>query len=409
VVQAPVAVSGFAITYDIDDAEHNAYTHLRLTPRLLAKLLTESYPADPEVRDNYPALAHNPLNITWDPEFRALNPGIPELSNEAAAEMINISSEADLTYALTSYINADPEARAWLDGKPDPWGMVVNPHYKDIALPVSSWPLRDTFDLPESYIKSDINPCYTYSPSPWLSLIANPTAILSNIAEDMQFALSNAEIACPNGDRDDLSTLKMQTLGRQPTGSRFLIGVTSLGEVYRYGLTPASLQTTANVPDPDAKFTDAEGRSFVAPSTTTLRNAAALLKPDDNAGVWDFSYAAVHNDSSADDAYPGTMVIYADVPTTGLPKGDALKLAKLLRFAAGPGQISGLQNGQLPPGYLPITKANGLASLATYTSTAANAVAAQSGAVPLVNGSTTAQQPPRPPLRPRVVRRCHRW
>ncbi|MCW2498180.1 hypothetical protein [Jatrophihabitans sp.] len=400
VVQAPLAVSGFAISYDIDDAEHNAYTSLRLTPRLLAKLLTQSYPADPEVKNNYTPLKNNPINITWDPEFRALNPGIPELSTEAAAEMINISSQADLTYALTSYINADPEARAWLNGKPDPWGMVVNPRYKDIALPVSAWPLLDTYLLPKSYIKSDVNACYTNSPSPWLSLIANPTALLANIAQDMQFSLSNVEIDCPTGDLSDPSTLKMQTQGRQATGSRFLIGITSLGEVSRYGLTAAALQTTANVADPSAQFTDAEGRSFVAPSAQSLRSAADLLKPDNSAGVWDFPYDALHKGGSADQAYPGTMVIYADVPTSALPKADAAKLATFLRFAAGPGQVAGLENGELPPGYLPITKANGLEALATYTSRAADAVAAQAGAVPRVDGSTLPSSPPATPTAP---------
>ncbi len=46
VVQAPVAVTGFAISYTIDDAKGHEYTKLRLNARLLAKLITESYPAD---------------------------------------------------------------------------------------------------------------------------------------------------------------------------------------------------------------------------------------------------------------------------------------------------------------------------------------------------------------------------
>ena len=45
---------------------------------LLAKLLTESYPVLGEDEAD-PALAGNPLNITDDPEFEALNPGIPQM------------------------------------------------------------------------------------------------------------------------------------------------------------------------------------------------------------------------------------------------------------------------------------------------------------------------------------------
>jgi hypothetical protein len=85
-VQAPVAVTGFAIAYSIDDAAGNRYGSLRMNARLLAKLLTESYPANSLVRDNYPALASNPANITQDPEFQALNPGLPRYTSiEAAA------------------------------------------------------------------------------------------------------------------------------------------------------------------------------------------------------------------------------------------------------------------------------------------------------------------------------------
>ena len=53
-----------------------ASPRLRLTPRLLAKLLTS--PTRPSTRssEEYAALAANPLNITLDPEFIALNPGI---------------------------------------------------------------------------------------------------------------------------------------------------------------------------------------------------------------------------------------------------------------------------------------------------------------------------------------------
>ena len=70
-VNAPVAVTGFAISYAIDGANGQPYTTLRLTPLLLAKLLTESYPGDSFMEEEDPALAHNPLNITQDPEFQA--------------------------------------------------------------------------------------------------------------------------------------------------------------------------------------------------------------------------------------------------------------------------------------------------------------------------------------------------
>ena len=54
-------------------------------------------------------------------------------------------------WALTSWIDADPEARTWLDGYPDPWGMKVNENYRGIDLPVDNWPLLDDFVAPENY------------------------------------------------------------------------------------------------------------------------------------------------------------------------------------------------------------------------------------------------------------------
>jgi hypothetical protein len=49
---------------------------------------------------------------------------------------------------------------------------------------------------------------------------------------------------------------------------------------------------------------------------------------------------------------------------------------------AGPGQTPGTTVGTLPAGYLPMTAANGLGSLAAYAQSAASAVSAQTGSVP---------------------------
>src|SRR5262249_39079401 len=61
------------------------------------------------------------------------------------------------------------------------------------------------------------------------------------------------------------------------------------------------------------------------------------------------------------------------------------------------GQKPGLEIGQLPPGYLPLTPENGLGDLVSYTLLAADAVAAQTGEVP---GVVPAQPPPPPPAPP---------
>jgi hypothetical protein len=378
VVNAPVALTGFAISYDVDDANGQPYTSLRLTPRLLAKLLTESYPAILAVQQGETALSHNPLDITLDPEFQALNPGIAKGvgAAEAASELVSISSDSDVIDALTTYINDDPTARAWLNGTPDPWGMVVNPAYRGIQLPVDQWPLLSTYE-PTDYYQSDLNDCLYNSPVPFLPLVSAPLANLEAVSEAIQFAIANSTTTCKQIDGSTLGE-KLTADGRQTTGFRFLIGITPLADSERYALRTAALQTTPG--------------TYVPPSDTSLKAAASLLKPDTSSGTWPIPYATFQTAAGAA-AYPGTMVVYAAIPSTGLPTADATDYGSLLRFIAGTGQTPGSGVGQLPPGYLPLTAANDLGTLASYTLAAATDVAAQNGQVPPVVPVTASKSP----------------
>jgi hypothetical protein len=386
-VQAPLAMTGFAISYAIDDAGHEPYTELRLTPRLLAKLLTESYPGITPVRDEYQALSHNPLDMSQDPEFRALNPGITDgvPDSAAASTILNLSTDSDVEQALTSYIVSDPEAKAWLDGTPDPWGMVVNPSYTTnpakaghLVLPVDNWPLRDTFE-PAKYNASGVNPCLQAAPSPILPLIAAPTARLANISLAMQFASSSAQLVCQTVQDQGAAGAKLAAEGRQTPGFRFVLGVTSLGDAERYDLDTAALQTQVTAAA-DTKLATANGRTFVAPNDSSLAAAARLLTADDKTGTWRFPYAAVPTSTSGSSAYPGAMLLSLAVPTSGLDKLTAKAMSELLDYATAQGQSQGLAVGQTPPGYLPLVAADGLGPQRAFTLAAAKAVRAQSGA-----------------------------
>jgi hypothetical protein len=390
VVNAPVAFSGFAISYAIDDAEGGTYTKLRMTPRLLAKLLTMSYPGQVFVQSEYAALRGNPLEISLDPEFQALNPGIKKgvNNNVSASTILSLSSDSNVMRSLTDYITSDKEARAWLDGVPDPWGMKVNPNYVKITLPLQTWPQLDTFE-PKSYYASGLNPCLQNSPVPYLPLIASPTIRMSNISFALQFANATSQVDCSEAAPGSTVGLKLVAGGRQAPSYRFVIGLTSLADSARYALDTAALQTTV-APGTAAKFTNDTGRTFVSPTDAGLRSAAQLLTPNVKAGLWDLPVARIVTQDAAKTAYPGAMVVYAAVPTQGLPAKDAQAYSTLLGWAAKTGQIPGTTNGTLPPGYLPLTASNGLGSLASYTALAATAVAEQKGAVPSILGSSAA-------------------
>ncbi|MGI8666063.1 MAG: hypothetical protein ACR2N4_08535, partial [Jatrophihabitans sp.] len=394
VVHAPVAATGFAISYAIDDKSKHPYQQLRLTPRLLAKLLTESYPVRSDLQQLYSydapyygpqdPLRHNPLNITFDPEFIALNPGIESNSNldtGARGALLSVGSNSDVMRALTTYINDDPEARAWLDGAPDPWGMVVNPNYRGISLPVDTMPLLDTYAFPDKY-GADGTCTANIAPVPYLPLVAAPIARLSDIAQAVQYAVPGAQTRCsisvdPTGTGNDF--YQWSRAQRQSVGFRFILGVTSLADARRYGLNTAALQSGSSITDYRQKFGSGAGRRFVTATDSSLRSAAALLRFADDAAGWPVSYDSLRGPSGVA-AYPGFMLVYLDIPTVGLPVADAQAYAALLRFLAGAGQVSGGGSGPLPDGYLPLNAANGLGALAAYTLKAVATVSAQAGA-----------------------------
>ena len=387
VVQAPIALTGFAITFAIDDPLGQPITSLRLNPRLLAKLLTQSYSGNQTISSEYQALHLNPLSLASDREFRALNPDPvnDSFSTDVASTLFTVSSDSDVIRALTSYINADPEARAWLDGKPDPWGTVVNPSYKGIALPVDGWPQLDAFISPRL---TDLNPCLAANPVPWLPLVAAPVSDPAVVALNMQYGIGNSQLVCKNPGENNQ---KLAAAGRQRPGSRFILGVVSLADAARYQIRAASLQSHITAVPAEA-FADATGRTFVAPSSSSLSAAAALLVPDKALGTWVVPYATLRG-ATGIGAYPGLLLVSLDVPTVGLSTHDATRLSTFLRWVVSDGQTPGPENGQLPAGYVPLKASAAGALLATYSRNAADAIAAQQGYVPTLDGSS---KPPGP-------------
>ena len=71
-----------------------------------------------------------------------------------------------------------------------------------------------------------------------------------------------------------------------------------------------------------------------------------------------------------------------------------------MKFAATSGQTQGFGVGQLPPGYLPLTAADGLGGLASYTQSAATDVAAQNGQVPSLTAAASTTPTTAPAITP---------
>lgn len=386
VVQAPTAISGWGIGLVVDNRQSKQVYTLRLNARLLAKLLSMSYPALVGIRDEwasddqwsrYKPLSRNPINITADPEFKALNPELNNLNDVptwSTTTLYSLASDTDVVTALTSYINADQDARAWLDGSPDPWGMEVNPNYRGIKLPVTSWPLLDKF----------LYGIGCGALEPVFPLIAAPVSSPDLLAFNLQYGISNSQTKCVQYG-DTYNDTRRVAEGPEDPGTRFILGVVSLADAARFGIPLAQLQTAVS-PNASDKPADPSGRTFVTADDESLLRAARLMQPDDMLGTWTLPYSQLFTPSAAD-AYPGTLLVSTDIPTRGLDPAIAKKFAAFLSFVSGPGQVRGASNGQLATGYVPLTSP-GLSAFVSYDKSARSAVAEQNGFVPTPSNPT---------------------
>lgn len=372
---APVAVTGFGISFIVDQPNNTGERlQLKLTPRLLAKLLSQSYTVGPSAKA-HPGMSGNPGVLNTDPEFTELNPGLDDQVRDAGAVLLALSESSDTMRALTTYIATDPDAMAFLEGTPDPWGMVVNPDFKSfvgtdgrphgVQLPLDDWPLLD------SWVRETKNPCWNENiTTPYLSLVAAPVNSLRKIATALIDAWPNSQTVC---EETPTSPLKTGRGARQGYGTRFMLGVVSLGDAERYGLHVAALRTAGTGP----------GATFVAPSTASMAAAVATATSTGTAQAFTLDPATL-----PDDAYPGTMIVSAAVPTTGLSSADASHVAQFITTATTEGQVPGPGNGQLPEGFLPITPAGATATLYASAQAAAVIIAKQQG-LPASTTTTT--------------------
>lgn len=326
---APTAVTGFAIGYVVDKPDNAGEVGtLRLTPRLVAKLLTQSYLGS-DLGRGHPGIEDNPLSIIQDPEFVELNPGLPQINQEAGAALLSLSNQSDVVRQLTEWVVADADARAFVAGEADPWGMVVNPNYRDLPLPTSSVPLLDDF-VPETG-----NTCRQENPAVYFNQLAAPVTSLRKISEAILDAHPNVQTRCEF--EPDTGLFRIGRVPRQSFGARFMLGVVSLGDAERFGLRTAALQ--------------AEPGTFVAPSPASLSAAVDLLEPQGPAEPFVLDQAEVRRSTKA---YPGTMVVYTAARMQNLPEADAATVAQFIRIASTEGQRQGPGNGELPSGFLPL-------------------------------------------------------
>lgn len=360
-VYAPIGVSAVSVAYWIDNSVTGApFQRLDLNQRLVAKLLTTSYnlggvacvphQKPPPLGCDHAVSYKNPLLAFDDHEFGRLNPWMTakRTSNDAGNpyQVPTVQSgHSDMTWTMTRWIASSPAANSFLHGHPDPWGMRVDKYYKNISWPNDAFLSQDPFIVISNQ----------YSPVFPLSKVAYYQALNWTPGVAAEKLLGNYPANPP-----------------ETPGARALFAILDQADSSALQFPSAALQNAA-------------GR-YVQPTNAGM--AAAVAHMTSNGG----GTLQVNLASKDPHAYPLTMVIYAAVPTAGTSHAKAAAIARFLDFAASAGQARGVQPGQLPAGYLPLT-----ASLRAQTRAIAVQVANQSGTTPAPSSSSSSSSAPSTP------------
>ncbi|MDI1465850.1 hypothetical protein QEZ54_33245 [Catellatospora sp. KI3] len=362
-VYAPVAVSGVVVAFNVERSANpvgdpqqrlrdgERITDLKLTPRLVAKLLTQSYRFGAFFAEQ--ELAGNPPDMTEDEEFLLLNPELRQDSFlTALPDALMPLIPTDAAGVLWAWINGDAQARAFLDGTPDEHGMVVNPHYKELVLPRYDFPKQDPF-------------CDAGQPGTPCTQDAHP---YSTDFHDGARAAGRGDTLARYYDTTS-DPVAWKKIPPQLGGLRAVLTVTDSASAARYGL-------------PVAKLRNAAGQ-FVAPTAQSLLAGVASMIPTAVPNV-----VSPNPNSTDAAAYPLTTVSFAATAPKALTKAAGRDYATFLRYAVGDGQLPGVGAGQLPEGYAPLPDA-----MRTATRTAAAKIEKDAGTGTVASPSPTRRSP----------------
>ncbi|WP_433056645.1 hypothetical protein [Dactylosporangium sp. CS-033363] len=352
IAYAPVAVSAITLGFHVNlgNAGYRS-TPIKLTPRLVAKGLTQSYRSDLSDQTansgTGPEWARqNPAFMTDDPEFKKLNPDLPSRPGASLMAPLLTGDHSGVIQQVWAWILTDAAARAWLSGERDEYGMIINDEYKKLDLetePLDSFPRANTcFNTgrPEDKIPDRC----TLDLLPYMENY-DEVAFRIRAANNPEGADWNPTLRSPTGDAGWWEVA-------QPIefpGQIFMWGVMDSASMANYGVVPAQL-------------CKGDGTGCVSPNTSTITTAVNSAKAD-SAGLLQVNPA-----SPGTGGYPLTAVTYAAVPKDQEP--DALAdYAQLIKYAVNEGQTPGVAPGELPYGFLPLPEA-----LRTTATSVANAL-----------------------------------
>jgi len=400
----PVAVSSVVIGFIAEFAD-GRQEKLNISPRIMAKILTQSYPflvpsssSEPAKQVAHLAAANRSYTaLNLDPDFQAINPSNYQQFPLPPAIVLPGPSGADAIRQVWRWITADPDATAFLNGAEDPWKMKINPYYLPKGNVSAQVPWY--FDSNKDYIDTPTNRAVGLS-----NIDGTPQKIaesnLDNFPRDdetlaplklsaersrfdsIQFApyTDNLLTAARQGFRADPNSRSIWdpnrintngttgdwiSTGTQVPGAKFIIVITDSPSASRYGLSVASVQVPGNK------------LAFVQPTATGMTTALSAMAPTslDNVKQVDPKLVTAAG-------YPMTIVTYAGVNLTKTTAAARTTIASMLKQVTTTGQVSGTELGELPFGYVPLT-----ADLLTLADTGTKAI--QSFVPPTATTTTT--------------------
>lgn len=409
VVYAPLSLSATVIGFNFernprleaDQAEQDLagirVAEINLTPRLVAKLLTQSYGSQVKIIKPplYEWVKKNPPHLGGDPDFLQFNPEfslLQHLNPKNFGGLMMPAGNFDHSHRLWDYVLADPEARAWLDGQDDEWGMKVNPVYATSASAnVSGVAFGDP--VPESFPKSDPY-CYQGSPRPTGGVAGQPMLTPAPLCgtDWLPYSQSLRETARQTRLADDgakvIENISAYTTDKifkkdlpQQSGAREILSITDSASASKFGVQTARLSRAGdNVAGREFIAADVEAMTVAASDAMIPKQGPWVLEPDPTMKVAG--------------AYPLAHLTYAAITPLSLPDKQRQEYADFLEYASGPGQEPGPELGQLPRGYAPLPeKLRFQAAIAAMVIRDLEAVPAQPLSVPSVPAAPGSMAP----------------
>lgn len=376
IVYAPVALSGMVIAFNVESQsstlapdevrarDGSRMEGIRLNPRLVAKVLTQTYRYDAEPQPGN--VAKNPFDLAQDPEFLALNPQFEGLKFPGLAHVLTTADASDSARMLWEYIWSDKDARAFLNGKADPWGTTLNTAYAATQFPRSDFPREDNQCRTYSNIAV---PVCTFDLVPYANSIYEAARAASR-GDSLARGVFDPAAVPPGWKRSPV----------QEPGRRSMIAVTDSPLTQRFSLTPAALLNAAG--------------EYVAPTTQSLRAAAAAAVVKDAPGVRQPDMS-----KKVPGAYPLATYTYAATTPATLSRDAGAAYADLIDYAVGAGQELGEAAGQLPRGYVPLNdreRAIAIAAAETIRTTAGKKPTPSPSPTPSPTATPTPEASPEP-------------